>query len=48
MFTGIFREIAQDKGIQIKTGMARHFARNKEINLNKQLQMVRHTVSFTV
>ena len=45
MFTGIFREIAQDKDIKMVTGMAQHFASSKETNLNKQLQMVRHTVS---
>ncbi|CAG5110016.1 Oidioi.mRNA.OKI2018_I69.chr2.g4469.t1.cds [Oikopleura dioica] len=45
MFTGIFREIAHDKDIKMITGMAQHFASSKETNLNKQLQMVRHTVS---
>jgi hypothetical protein len=43
MFTGIFREIAKDSDIKREKGIAEHFANNKEMNLNKQLQMVKNT-----
>ncbi|CBY15544.1 unnamed protein product [Oikopleura dioica] len=48
MFTGIFREIAKDRDIKLVQGIAQHFANNKEMNLNKQLQIVKNIVKHTV
>jgi len=44
MFAGIFREIAKDSDIKALHGFTQHFPNNKEINLNKQLQMIKNSV----
>ncbi|CBY08085.1 unnamed protein product [Oikopleura dioica] len=44
MFAGIFREIAKDSDIKALHGITQHFPNNKEINLNKQLQIIKNSV----